>query len=105
MKITPHNLILHELIGLVADIIESTNSSLIGIKGKVVFETRNTIIIEDQKDLKEKIIPKSCVTFIFTLPDARVKVNGKLLVSRPEDRIKKNLKKVKFKLNFIKTYD
>lgn len=95
MKITPHNLIFHELIGLVAEILESTNPSLIGIKGKVVLETQNTLIIEDQKDLKEKTIPKSGVTFLFTLPDVKAKVNGKLLVSRPEDRIKKKFKKSK----------
>ena len=85
MDITPNNLIHHELIGLFAEVIASTNPSLVGIKGKVVDETRNMLVIEDKK------IPKACSTFMFSLPNNRVKVDGMLLVSRPEDRMKRRL--------------
>ncbi|MCD6207409.1 MAG: ribonuclease P protein component 1 [Methanosarcinales archaeon] len=38
----------------------------------------------------DKVIPKSQTTFIFSLPDGiRVRVDGRLLVARPEDRIAK----------------
>lgn len=38
----------------------------------------------------DKVIPKSQTMFIFSLPDGiRVKVDGSLLVARPEDRIAK----------------
>jgi ribonuclease P protein subunit POP4 len=38
----------------------------------------------------EKAVVKSNCVFIFTLPDkTKVQVDGKVLVGRPEDRIKK----------------
>jgi ribonuclease P protein subunit POP4 len=41
----------------------------------------------------DKIVPKSHTTFIFKLPDGdRVRVDGDLLVARPEDRIAKKHK-------------
>jgi ribonuclease P protein subunit POP4 len=42
----------------------------------------------------DRIIPKSHTTFIFELPGSdRVRINGGLLVARPEDRIAKKHKK------------
>lgn len=86
MDITPNNLIYHELIGLFAEVVASTNPSLVGIKGKVVDETRNMLVIEDKK------IPKECSTFAFSIPHNKVKVDGVLLVSRSEDRMKRRLR-------------
>ncbi len=90
MPITPKNLVRHELIGLRVQVKDSVNPSYKGIRGKVVDETYNTLTIETKKGEK-KVIKKLC-TFIFTLPDGtKVKVDGKLLVGRPEDRIKKKI--------------
>ncbi len=86
MKITPKNLIHHELIGLPVKIVESTNPSLVGIKGNVIDETRNMITIEH--DGKEKKVAKASASFVFTLPEAKVKVDGELLLSQPENRIR-----------------
>lgn len=92
MPITPHNLIRHELIGLRVKIYKSPDTTQKGIAGKVIDETYNTLKIET-KD-KEKIAIKENCTFIFTLPNkTKVQVDGKLLVSRPEDRIKKKFPK------------
>ncbi len=42
----------------------------------------------------EKIIPKNVATFRFTLPsDAVVEIDGRIIVARPEDRIKKKFRK------------
>ena len=42
----------------------------------------------------EKIIPKNVATFRFTLPsNAVVEVDGRIIVARPEDRIKKKFRK------------
>jgi len=42
----------------------------------------------------EKIIPKNVATFRFTLPSsAVVEVEGRIIVARPEDRIKKKFRK------------
>ena len=45
-----------ELIGSIIEVIESKNKYLIGIKGKVIDETRNMIIIQDQNNEIKKLI-------------------------------------------------
>ena len=88
--ITPYNVFRHELIGLSVEIYDSTHKDLIGIKGRVIDETRNTICIELDNSDEEKVIPKNIVIFHFTLPNnEKVEIDGKIIVSRPEDRIKK----------------
>ena len=90
MSITPQNLVRHELIGLKVKIKQSTNKSQIGLRGRVVDETYKTLKIETRKG--EKAIPKDIAVFIFVLPNGtKVQVDGKVLIGRPEDRIKKKL--------------
>ena len=88
MPITAHNLVRHELISLPVKISKSADSSQVGLKGRVIDETYNTLKLETKKG--EKVIPKKNTVFIFGLPNGlKVQVDGYLLVSRPEDRIKK----------------
>ncbi len=87
MKLTPENIIHHELIGLDARVAESTNKSLVGIEGRVVDETRNMLVIGEKK------IPKSCSSFIFKSHDLKLKVDGRLLLSQPENRIQTRFRK------------
>lgn len=114
MTITPSNLLKHELIGLNVRIEKSTSHSLESLTGKVIDESYSMLTIEAKsrsskkgkgakgkkakKDAAEglstveKVIPKSNSIFIFTLPNGvKVQVDGRLLVGRPEDRIKKRL--------------
>lgn len=92
MPITAKNLIHHELIGLDVQILGSTNRSCVGISGKIVDETKNVISIRTAKG--DKKIQKNGTIFMFTLPDKKnVKVDGSLLVARPEERIKIRLRK------------
>lgn len=97
MKITPDNLLQHELIGLRTEVEDSSNRNMRGLCGTIVDETRNMIIIEEEHR-KEKKIPKAGNVFVFELPEEedangrmriRMRVRGDMLVSRPEDRIKK----------------
>ncbi|MHA2065618.1 MAG: ribonuclease P protein component 1 [Candidatus Thorarchaeota archaeon] len=89
--ITPKELVRHELIGLEARVLESSNPSQVGLSGRVVDETRQTLSLETKKGVKS--FAKDQCVFSFRLPSGEsVKVEGKLLVSRPEDRIKKKLK-------------
>ncbi len=89
MKLTSSNILQHELIGLRAEVEESRNSSERGLCGSVVDETRNMLVIENEQG-KEKKIPKAENVFIFELPGGvKVRVKGGMLVSRPEDRIKR----------------
>ena len=90
MPITPQNLVRHELIGLKMKVKDSPDKTQKGISGKIIDESYNTFKIETLK--KEKTVTKGISIFIFTLPDkTKVQVDGKLLVSRPEDRIKKKI--------------
>ena len=88
MSITPQNLVRHELIGLKVKVTKSTDSTQRDLSGNVVDESYNTITVESGG--KEKTVVKSNCTFVFTLPGrTKVEVDGKVIVSRPEDRIKK----------------
>ncbi len=89
--ITPYNLVRHELIGLRCKVVASKNKNLVGICGTVVDETKNMLIIETNG--REIKIPKNVVTLHFYLKEAVVEVDGEVLVARPEDRIKKKLKR------------
>jgi ribonuclease P protein subunit POP4 len=88
MDITPENIVYHELIGLK---VEAVTPPYDGLEGVVVNETRNMIVIKKSgNEGTTKMVPKSCCSFIFTLPDSRrVKVLGELLLSQPENRIPK----------------
>lgn len=93
MPITPQNLVRHELIGLRIKIAKSTDPTHVKIAGRVIDESYNTLKIET-KSGKEKTIVKSSSIFIFTLPNKiKVQVDGKVLIGRPEDRIKKKIAK------------
>jgi ribonuclease P protein subunit POP4 len=95
--ISPENLVRHELIGLPVEVVESTNPSLTGISGRVVDETRNTFLIETRSG--DKCVPKSCNCFIFTLSQGlKVKAEGSVLVSQPENRINKKIRRSRWKL-------
>ncbi|MCP8309639.1 MAG: ribonuclease P protein subunit [archaeon] len=67
MKITLATIKFHELIGLEAHIVKSSDPDLKNVSGKVVDETKNTLKLY-VKD-KIKMIPKAYTTFIFKLPD------------------------------------
>ncbi len=91
MKITPA-LLQHELIGLDARVVKSSHPNYVGIAGKVLNETRNTLVIQHKN--KKKIVVKGVAVFHFTMPDRTiVEIDGKVIVGRPEDRIKKRVRR------------
>lgn len=92
MPVTADNVTRHELIGLDARISGPKNKSQNRINGLIIAETRNTLTICHGK--KEKIVAKECASFIFNLGDTSVEVEGKTLIGRPEDRLKKKLRKI-----------
>jgi len=89
--VTADNLTRHELIGLDAMISGASNKNQKKIKGLITAETRNTIKISHNN--KEITVAKDTVSFIFNLGDIPVEVEGKTLIGRPEDRVKKKSKK------------
>ncbi len=88
--ITPENIVRHELIGLRVKVVGCTSSRR-GPEGRVVDETRNMLVIETPGG--ERTVPKDGHVFSFSLPSGSVAVEGRLLVARPEDRIKKKQKR------------
>ena len=76
-----------ELIGLEVEVVDAKNKSLIGIKGKIVDETKNTFVIEIKG--KEKKLLKDQVTLIIDFKKEKIRAEGKLFLGRPEERIKK----------------
>ena len=76
-------LLKNELIGSRIEIIESNNKTLIGKKGKIIDETKNTFTIKN--NIKEIKVIKSHITIKINGQE----IQGKKLVSRPQDRIRK----------------
>lgn len=82
-----------EFIGLKVKVIKCTNPDCAGLSGTVIDETRNTFRILC-RDGKEKILIKKNCIFHFTLPDKTiVEINGEMLVGRPEDRVKRIIRR------------
>lgn len=88
---TEKNILLHELIGLECDIIEARNKSQVGLHGRIVDETMKTIVLSGPQS--RKIIPKKGSKFRLKLNKKKIDIVGDFIIARPEDRIKKKLKK------------
>ena len=87
MKITP-SVVQHEFIGLDVTVVKSSNPNVVGILGRVVDETRNTFTILQNDN--RKVVVKDTSVFDFVMPDGTVvEIDGKVVMGRPEDRLKK----------------
>jgi ribonuclease P protein subunit POP4 len=88
MTATP-SIVQHEFIGLEAKVVKNSNPDVVGIMGKVVDETRNTFTIS-LNDGEKKVVIKDTAVFEFVMPDGTVvEMDGKVVMGRPEDRLKK----------------
>lgn len=87
MKITKRNILNHELIGLHVKILKHLNNSLSNAEGKVIWETRNFLVLKSKNKVVK--VQKQGSILIFKLPNGNyVKVVGDKLINRPEDRLK-----------------
>lgn len=83
--ITAANIHAHEVIGLHAKIIESTNAALAGLAGTVVFETKNTLSIRTGSTTRT--VPKSAAKKIeISTQNGACFISGSSMIARPEDR-------------------
>lgn len=94
-SITAENIKGHEIIGLDVLVKKSSDVSREGIMGKVVDETKNTLVIEGKHSssnggvkVKKFIIPKKECDFEFDLNGEKVVVKGIEIMRRPEERAK-----------------
>ncbi len=91
MKVTP-DIIRHEFIGTEGKIAKSQHTSYVGIHGNIINETKNTFTILHEG--KPKSVVKNSAVFNFKFSDGTVvEIDGRLLVGRPEDRLKKSVKR------------
>ena len=80
------DLIKGELIGLKTEIADSKNKANIGIKGKIIDETKNTIVIQNKN--KQKRLFKNNITLKLKLNGKIIGIKGGLFSGKPKERIK-----------------
>lgn len=91
MKVTPAAA-QFELIGLKARVVKSKQPSYKGIRGIIVDENRNTLVIRHKN--RDKVVAKNISVFHFTLPDGTIlEIDGSAILGRPEDRVKKHFRR------------
>lgn len=85
MTITAENVLTHEIIGLGARIVESTDPTLQAVSGTIVFETKNMLLIKVNSEVKQ--VPKKAAKKIRIETQSGVCfISGSSLTGRPEDR-------------------
>jgi ribonuclease P protein subunit POP4 len=91
-EITPFNLVRHELIGLDVRVLRSLNKQLVGLRGRIIDETRNTLTLKNGD--RRVTIPKDVVHLRVGLPKGEmVDLDCNVLIARPEDRIKMRVRR------------
>ena len=89
--IAPRNILRHELMGLDVSVIEAANPSHVGIAGRIIEETKNTLLVRGSRG--DKRVQKHLSWFRITLPDGTsLAIDGSALVGAPERRITQNIK-------------
>ena len=74
------------LIGLQTTVVASSDPMMKSLAGKVVLETRNTLVLETSH--RRKMVAKKNAEFEFS--DAKVgRVLGSAIIGRPDERIAK----------------
>ena len=90
MAINNKTIVLHELVGLDCEVVRSSDTSQAGIRGTVVDETKNTLILETGKGLKRVV--KNISTFRFRKGTKSFFVDGEEINFRGYERIEKGLR-------------
>ncbi len=87
---TNKNIVLHELIGLKVRVKRSKDRKREGTSGIVIDETKHTLLLET--DAGRKVVPKSGSEFLFSVNGKNFVVEGREILFRPNERIKKGIK-------------
>jgi len=83
--ITEQNILLHELIGLDAKVVDSTNKDVIGIHGTIIDETRSMLILDTKNGIKK--IQKEHSEWKFSSNFNDIIIQGNKITKRPHDRL------------------
>lgn len=82
---SPDNILACEFIGLETKIGKSSNTQIVGLKGKIVDETKFTFILETERG--QKIIPKKHSRWDFFFNDKTLSVSGDKISKRSHQRM------------------
>ncbi|WP_101478093.1 ribonuclease P protein component 1 [Candidatus Nitrosotalea bavarica] len=83
--ITAENITRHELIGLETSIVESSNSQVIGLHGKILDETKSMFTLETSTGIKH--MSKVDSMWKFNLNGVTSIVDGKSIAKRSFERM------------------
>ena len=83
--ITANNITSHEFIGLNTEIVQSTNSQVIGLNGRIENETKSMFTINTENGMRS--IATSTSNWKFSIDNSDVIVEGSKIAKRPFDRI------------------
>jgi ribonuclease P protein subunit POP4 len=83
--ITADTISKHEFIGLDTEIVESSNSQVVGLNGTIINETKSMFTINTQNGTK--MIPKAANNWKFSISGKDTVVNGSLITKRPFERL------------------
>jgi ribonuclease P protein subunit POP4 len=86
MTLICENVLSRGIVGLPAKILESPDSTLQGIVGTVVFETKNTIFIREDFTVRQ-VAKRAAKKLQLQTPSCACFISGSALIGRPEDRI------------------
>ena len=70
------------------EVLEAPDPTLVGVAGKIVDETLNTLVLRMQ-DGRDRRVAKTQTVFALHAEAGRVRIEGDRIRFRPEDRIKK----------------
>jgi len=76
-----------EMIGRNIEVTSSKNKSSIGLKGKIIDETKNTLTIKTDEGERKTLI-KSAVTIQIKKNNEKITIKGEEIQLSPEERIK-----------------
>ena len=86
MTVTPKNVLRHELIGLFAKIVESSDLTLQGMSGTIVFETKNMISIRKDSVIRQAA-KRAAKKIKLQTHSGACFISGSTLIGKPEDRV------------------
>ena len=72
-------------IGLTIKVKEAKNKTLLGVEGKVIDETKNTLVVETAKGTKT-LLKRGVV---FYVKEKGMVIKGKDIMEKPEERIRR----------------
>ena len=83
--ITAENIHRHEFIGLNTQIIDSSNSQIIGLNGTVINETKSMFALSTVNGIK--LVPKANNSWKFNVNNHQITIDGSKIQKRPFDRL------------------